>query len=486
MAQLDGVQSALEVIPKAMKVLELARHWRHSGRYNMKHVLYAGAAVLALSTGMASADNHLKFTPGEGDFNWASYDALKSIQLNGEQVTVFGPWLGPDQQLVEGVLAYFAEATGADVRYVGSDSFEQQIVVDAEAGSAPNVAVFPQPGLASDMAKRGFLSPLPAGTDDWVRENYAAGQSWVDLGTYAGPDGKDNLYGFFYKVDLKSLVWYSPENFDDAGYDIPQSMEELKALSDQIVADGGTPWCIGLGSGGATGWPATDWVEDMMLRTQPPEVYDGWVSNEIKFTDPRVVAAIDEFGAFARNDAYVAGGAGAVASTDFRDSPKGLFSSPPQCYMHRQASFIPAFFPEGTVVGEDGDANFFYFPSYASKDLGKPVLGAGTLWAITKDSPGAQALITFLESPIAHELWMAQQGFLTPHKGVNTDLYGSDALKGMGKILLGATTFRFDGSDLMPGAVGAGSFWTGMVDYAGGKPAAEVAKAIQDSWDAIK
>lgn len=422
----------------------------------MKNSLYVGVAAMALSSGMAFA----------------------------EQVTVFGPWLGPDQENVEAVLAEFASQSGHDVRYVGSDSFEQQIRVDAEAGSAANVSVFPQPGLAADMAKDGFLTPLAAGTGDWIVDNYAAGQSWVDLGTYAGSDGADALYGFFYKIDVKSLVWYVPENFEDAGYDVPTSMEDLKALSDQIVADGGTPWCIGLGSGGATGWPATDWVEDMMLRTQSPAVYDQWVSNEIPFDDPRVVAAIEEFGAFARNDTYVAGGAGAVASTDFRDSPKGMFSSPAQCYMHRQASFIPAFFPEGTVVGEDAD--FFYFPAYAGKDLGAPVLGAGTVFAITNDSPGAHELISYLQTPKAHEIWMARKGFLTPHKGVDANAFSDPTLRKMNEILLGATTFRFDGSDLMPGGVGAGTFWTGMVDYAGGKDAAAVAGEIQASWDALK
>ena len=135
-------------------------------------------------------------------------------------------------------------------------------------------------------------------------------------------------------------------------------------------------------------------------------------------------------------------------------------------------------------MGEDAD--FFYFPAYASKDLGKPVLGAGTLFAITDDSPGARALIEFLKSPIAHEVWMAQQGFLTPHKGVNADVYATDALRSMGDILLNATTFRFDGSDLMPGGVGAGSFWTGMVDYTGGRSATDVAGEIQSSWDALK
>ncbi|WP_114962961.1 ABC transporter substrate-binding protein [Tritonibacter mobilis] len=449
----------------------------------MKRVLMSAAAVTALVAGAATAQD-LIFPVGEGAFNWDSYAELEKIDLNGEQVTVFGPWLGPDQELVENVLAYFAAATGADVRYAGSDSFEQQIVVDAEAGSAPNVAVFPQPGLVSDMAKRGFVTPLGDETANWVRDNYAAGQSWVDLGSFSGPDGNDGLFGLFYKVDVKSLVWYNPENFEDFGYDVPQSMEDLKALTEQMVADGNIPWCIGLGSGGATGWPATDWVEDMMLRTQEPAVYDKWVSNEIKFDDPAVVGAIEEFGWFARNDDFVSGGAGAVASTDFRDSPKGLFSSPPQCMMHRQASFIPAFFPEGNEMGLDAD--FFYFPAYEGKELGNPVLGAGTIWSITNDSTGAQALMEFLKSPIAHEVWMAQQGFLTPLKSVNTDLYATDTLKKMGEILLSADTFRFDASDLMPGGVGAGSFWTGMVDYAGGKPAAEVAAEIQSSWDALK
>ena len=279
---------------------------------------------------------------------------------------------------------------------------------------------------------------------------------------------------------MKSLVWYVPDNFDDAGYEVPETMEDLKALTEQIVADGGTPWCIGLGSGGATGWPATDWVEDLMLRNSSPETYDKWISHEIPFNDPAVIEAINDFGWFAKNDKFVAGGAGAVASTDFRDSPKGLFTSPPQCYLHHQASFIPSFFPEGTQLGVDAD--FFYFPAYAGKDLGKPVLGAGTLAMITHDTPAARAFIAFLETPIAHEVWMAQSGFLTPFKGANPEAYGNDALKKQGEILLNSTTFRFDGSDLMPGAVGAGTFWTGMVDFVGGKSAEEVAGTIDASW----
>jgi alpha-glucoside transport system substrate-binding protein len=455
------------------------------GRIKMKIRFYAGVATLALLAGAAYGDGHQPFAIGEGDFSWDSYNEIADkYDLTGQTVEITGAWTGNEKEKVDKIFSYFESATGATVNYSGSDSFEQDIVISARSGSAPNLAAFPQPGLAADMASQGFLTPLADGSAEWIRDNFAAGQSWVDLGTYADADGNDQTYGLFYRVDVKSLVWYSPEAFDEAGYDIPETMEALKELTDQIVADGGTPWCIGLGSGAATGWPATDWVEEMMLRTQSPADYDAWVSNEMKFDDPKVIAAIDEFGYFARNDAYVDGGASAVANTDFRDSPAGLFAIPPKCYMHRQASFIPAFFPEGTVVGEDVD--FFYFPAYESKDLGKPVLGAGALFAITNPSEATNAFIEFLKAPISHELWMAQGGFLTPHKGVNPATYADDSLRAQGDILLNATTFRFDASDLMPGEIGAGAFWTGMVDYTTGKSAEEVAKGIQERWDAIQ
>ena len=452
----------------------------------MKTKLYAGVAAAALLAGPALADGHLVFAPGEGDFSWDAYNdyAANAPDLSGQTVTVFGPWLSPEDEIFSSMLAYFEEATGADVTYTGSDGFEQQIVIDAQAGSPPNIAVFPQPGLAANLASQGLLAPLGPDAASWVADNYAAGQSWVDLGTYANAEGNDEFYGFFYNVNVKSLVWYVPENFEDAGYELPDSMEDLIALSEEMIANGDTPWCIGLGSGPATGWPATDWVEDIMLRTQTPETYDMWVSNEIPFNDPKVLEAIETFGMFAKNDDMVAGGAGAVGSTDFRDSPAGLFSSPPQCFMHRQASFIPAFMPEDVVIGEDAD--FFYFPSFDGKDLGNPVLGGGTLMAVTDANDATMELMNFMQQPIAHEIMMAQTGFLTPHSGVNLDTYKDAALRGQGEILLNATTFRFDASDLMPGAVGAGTFWTGMVDYVGGASAQEVGDAIQNSWDALK
>jgi alpha-glucoside transport system substrate-binding protein len=451
----------------------------------MKFRLALGVAALALAlTTPAMAE--LKYKPGEdARFNWANFEDLKKVDLKGETLSIFGPWRGDDEAHIQVVLEYFREATGADVKYSSSENNEQQVVIDSQAGSPANISVLPQPGLIADLAGKGLLAPLTDADKAWMVENYGAGQSWVDIGTSKDKDGKPQFFGFSYKTDVKSLVWYSPDNFKDAGYEVPKTMEELIALSDKIVADGGKPWCIGLGSGGATGWPATDWIEDIMLRTQTPDVYDKWVTNEVKFTDPAVTGAFDIFGAFAKNDAYVDGGAAGVASTDFRDSPKGLFSTPPKCYMHHQASFIPSFFPEGTKMGVDAD--FFYFPTYASKpELGKPVLGAGTLFTITKDSKPARAFIEFLKLPLAHELWMADGGFLTPLKSANPAAYANDAARKQGEIMATASTFRFDGSDLMPGKIGAGAFWTGMVDFVGGKSSADTGAAIQKAWDEIK
>lgn len=453
----------------------------------MQKTFLATAAFIVLLSGSAfTAD--LKFAPGQdAKFNWKSYEDFKAAHadLKGQTLTIFGPWRGEDEALFQTVLAYFSDATGVNVRYSSSENYEQQIVIDTQAGSPPNIAILPQPGLLADLAAKGFLVPLGDETASWVKDNYGAGQSWVDLGSYKGKDGNKAYFAFPFKADVKSLVWYVPENFEEAGYKVPESMEDLFKLTDQIVADGGTPWCIGLGSGGATGWPATDWVEDLMLRTQPLDVYQKWTTNEVKFTDPAVVAAINEFGKFAKNEKYVSGGVAAVASTDFRDSPKGLFDIPPKCYLHHQASFVPSFFPDGTKVGTDVD--FFYMPTYAAKpELGKPVLGAGTLVTITKEAPAAKAFVDFLKTPIAHEVWMAQSSFLTPYKGVNVDTYANEQMKRQGEILTSATTFGFDGSDLMPGKIGAGAFWTGMIDFVGGKSADQVAADIQKAWDGLK
>ena len=449
-----------------------------------KSTLVSATALVIALGGTGALAQDLIHPIGEGDFSWDSYEAFAAqYDFTGQTVTVTGATTGDDANRYRNLYAYFTAATGAAVEYSGSESFEQDIVIASQAGGLPDVALFPQPGLAKDLAANGTL--VPVAEPEFMIENYAAGSSWRDLGTFPGADGETNVFGLFFGTDLKSLVWYSPEQFEEGGYEIPQTQEELMALSQQIVEDGGTPWCIGLGSGAATGWPATDWVEDMMLRTVPLEVYDQWVNHEIPFNDPRVVAAIEAYGAYALVPEFTPQGPEVVATTDFRDSPDGLFSFPPECYMHRQATFIPIFFPEGVVAGEDYD--FFYFPPFeANEELGRPLLGSGGLASQTNNDPATNAFIAFLGTPFAHEIMMSQGQFLSPHNDANLDIYTSDTQRQLGEILVNASSFRFDGSDLMPGEIGTNAFWTGMVDYTTGADAQSVADAIEERWLSIQ
>lgn len=445
---------------------------------------HAGIALAALAASATGAQE-LIYASGTAPFSWDAYEAFAAAHdYEGEVLVVTGASTGPDKDKLDNVFRYFEVATGADVRLSGSESFEQDIVISVQAGSKPDIAMFPQPGLARDLAGRGAIAPLGPETAAWFRETFAAGSSWADLATFAGADGQSRIYGMFFGTDVKSLVWYSPTTFAELGYEVPETLEELQSLTRQIVDDGGTPWCIGLAAGAATGWPATDWVEDMILRTQPPEFYDRWVAHEIPFDHSGVVAAIEEYGWFARNEAFTPSGPAGVVSTDFRESPDGLFEFPPECLLHKQASFIPNFFPDGVEVGRDVD--FFYFPAFAGKDLGRPVLGSGGLISVMNDSPAAHGFIEFLKTPFAHEVAVSQGQFLTPHLQADPDAYPSQTQRELGEILTGATVFRFDGSDLMPGEVGTDAFWTAMIDYTKGESAAAVAADIEARWSGLR
>jgi alpha-glucoside transport system substrate-binding protein len=452
----------------------------------LRHALMAMLATTALCTTTAYAAD--TFAPGSNPdrFSWKSLDDFKAAHgdLKGQSLTTWDAWNDEgDKTQWEEVLKVFSDATGVKVQDGSSKNYEEQARIDIQAGSPANITILPQPGLLADFAKQGKLTDLGEETTKFITDNFGAGSSWAALGQYAGPDGAKHQYGFPYKQEVKSLVWYVPDNFKEKGYEVPKSWEDLMALQDKIKADGGTPWCVGIESGGASGWPATDWIENLLLITQPPEVYDDWVAGKVKFSDPKVLAAMDLLGSIIQDDKNIAGGKAAVATTNFGDSPKGLFAVPPQCYLHKQASFITSFFPKGTVAEQDYD--FFYLPPMkAHAELGNPVEGSGNLVTITKDSPAARAFVQFLETPIAHEIWMAQTNgsFLSALKTVNTKAYSSDVLKRFGDILLNATTFRFDGSDLMPGAIGAGAFWTGMVDFANGKSSKDVAAEIDAAW----
>ena len=179
----------------------------------------------------------------------------------------------------------FEDATGAKVVYNGDKSFEQQLNVQVQAGNPPDVALLPQPGGMKNYASQGKLFPLPADIVANIDSNYGPG--WKEIGTAA--DGK--VYGVFHRVNLKGNVFYPKAAFDAKGYTVPEDVGRAQDPQDKMVADGTPAWCIGIESGAATGWPATDWVEQIMLRTVGKDGYDKWVNHEIPFTDPTVKTA---------------------------------------------------------------------------------------------------------------------------------------------------------------------------------------------------
>ena len=184
-------------------------------------------------------------------------------------MTVDGTQTDPDDQKMKCGWKAFEDATGITVNYIGNKEFEARISIAVDAGQAPDIADFPQPGLLRRFVEAGKIVDVntlhPGGLPDGDLQSELAGHGH-DEG--AERDRSRPVSGTARFV--KSLVWYPKDDFDKAGYKVPQTWDEMLALSDQIVADGDTPWCIGIESQAATGWPATDWMEDVMLRTTTP------------------------------------------------------------------------------------------------------------------------------------------------------------------------------------------------------------------------
>ena len=392
-----------------------------------------------------------------------------------KKVSVLGVWGGAEKDAFMKMVEPFEAATGIRVDFTGTRDLPAVLTTRVAAGNPPDVSVLPNPGQLQDLAKVGALVDLATFMDmSTVKSDYA--KTWLDLASYKG-----KLYGFFISADLKSLVWYSPKAFASAGYKVPKTWDELIALSDEIVGDGKAPWAIGLESGAASGWPGTDWIEDIMLRSTSPEVYDKWVGHEIPWTDSKVKRAFQLFGRIAQNEKYVYGGTTGELTTNFGDAPNALFTTPPNAYMHKQATFIKSFILKANpdlVAGVD--FSFFPFPPIDA-EYGIPALGAADLFSIFNDTPEAKALMRYLITPGAQEIWVAALGKLSANGRLNPNAYPDDLTRKAAEILVGAKTFRFDGSDLMPAAVGAGTFWSGILDYVGGENLDTVLETIEAS-----
>jgi alpha-glucoside transport system substrate-binding protein len=437
----------------------------------------AAATALALVAAACGDDNgDADADADDGDVE--SLEEGEEAPEGGEEgsISVLHALTGDtDTAGLRAAFAAFSEETGIQVTEQGSPDFEQLARSRVEGGNPPDIVLHPQPGLMRDLIDQELATPAT----DWVdldQLNNDMVDGLVELGEY-----NDEFYGLMVRLSLKSIVWYIPEFFEENGYEEPQTWEEMVELTDQIREDGTAPWCIGIESGDATGWVATDWIEDIMLRLHGGEVYDDWVENELPFDSPEVTEAIEDYmDPIWFTEGNVFGGPPNILQTGFGDSPLDMFNG--DCAMHRQASFAEGFFPEGSVVGEDVD--FFYLPEIEASGQGAPVLIAGDLATAYTDNPSNEAFFQYFSTPESGNEWGAEGAWLSPFTDFDTSNYADASLEAQGEIIADADFARFDASDMMPGAVGAGSFWTEMVNYvqSGGEDLQARLQAIDSSW----
>ena len=376
----------------------------------------------------------------------------------GGTVTVMGVWADEEADDFLAMVEPFEEQTGVDVEFERSRDLSGDLAERIQDGNPPDIAGLPGPGSLRQYVEQSALVPLDEVLDTArLQEEYPEG--FTELSKV-----DDQIYGLFTKASVKSLVWYRPDVFQERGYQVPETWEELQSLEQQIISEGATPWCIGVLSGQASGWPGTDWIEDLMLRTAGPETYDAWWEHTIPWTDPAVATAWESWGRIVDDPAMVYGGPTSILTTQPGDSSFPLFDEEPGCFLHRQASFITTFiideFPD-VQLGED--LNFFPFPPI-DEQYGNPLVVAGDLFGMFKDTPQARALMKYLASAEAQTIWAERGGFLAPNQAVSTDVYPDDITRQVAQMYVEAESVRFDASDLMPQAV-QDAFHSGILQF---------------------
>ena len=437
------------------------------------------AVGLGLAVALAACN---PTTSDEGSADKGNCTGLTQYgDLKGKTVAVYYPNVAPEDKAYKESFKRFERCTGARIKYEGTLELPAQLPVRVKAGTPPDIAAIPQPGLLATLVGTGKVKPAPDEVSQNVDKFY--GKDWRAYGTVNG-----KLYAAPSGANVKSLVWYSPATFKEKGYQIPQTFDDLMKLTDRIANDDrrAKPWCAGFGSGEATGWVGTDWLEDLLLRTAGPEVYDQWVKHEIPFNDPRVADALARVGAILKNPRYVNGGRGdvkSIATTTFQDAGQGIVDG--TCYLHRQASFYGAQWPKDTKVAPDGDVFAFYLPPI-DPAKGKPTLGAGDFIAAFTDRPEVRAFQTYLSTDTyANDKAKAtpEGGWVSANKGLDQDNLTNPIDKLSAQILQDPNAvFRFDASDQMPSAVGAGTFWKAMTSWITGRSDKETLDFIERSW----
>lgn len=387
---------------------------------------------------------------------------------------VFGVWQGVAADELRSVLSEFTAETGITTRYIGTSSVLDNLEERLAEGNPPDVAVVSQPAVVRDLFVNGYVLGLPDDVATVVDTNYRS--DVLELMRVAGVD-----VAVWLRASVKNLVWYVPELFVARGYEIPTTWADLSSLQSRMFEDGITPWCMGLAAFGASGWPGTDWVEQILLGAYPVDVYDAWVVGDVPFTDDRVRAAFDVYKTQALVPGFTRDGARGALGTLRTEAGLPLFDDPPGCAMYRQASFNAAELPADTEIGPEGDVNVFPFPGFEGID---PPLHAGGDFAVAlQDRPEVWALMAYFADPASAEVWDASGGLVAPHASFDTARYGESFARYVADLLRESASVRFDGSDLMPPDL-ATAFNEGILDLIATGDVEGVTQTLQEEAEA--
>jgi alpha-glucoside transport system substrate-binding protein len=445
-----------------------------------------GASVLALAACSSSSSSSSSSGGGSSPSSSSTGAALSGACAQFSPyagakgtVTIFGSIISPESNSLQKSWAQFEQCTGITINYTGSNTFESDLPVKVNGGNPPDLALIPQPGLLTQMVLVGAVKNPPAQT---VANEADWSQYWKTYGSVGG-----TFYAAPMSANMKSLVWYSPKYFAAHGYKVPTTWAGLMSLSAQIAKSGTTkPWCGGISSGTASGWPATDWLEEVVLGKYGAQVYADWISHKVKFASPQIEDAMTIVHNWMQNPAWVNGGFGSVqsiAGTTFQNAGFPILKN--QCAMLQQASFYEAQWPTGTKVSATGDVFAFKLPA-VNPAIPTPVEGGGEFVTAFSSDPATQAVQNYLSSPQwADSRIKVAPGWVSANQKVDQSLYTDPIDQISAKYLADPNaTFAFDASDAMPAAVGAGQEWKSMVSWfsSPNTPVATIAQQIDAAW----
>jgi alpha-glucoside transport system substrate-binding protein len=434
-------------------------------------VAAAALTTVALVTAGCSADPKTTAVSNDTGVDCAPFEEYQGHE--GKTVSLMRNVNNLDVVNLAAALRDFSDCTSIKVVTQPSKDVEGTVTKTAGTKEAPDLAIISQPGLLKDLASAGKMTPPAKEFTSTAAASYPK-----DLLAYATVNG--TLFAAPFASSVKSLVWYSPSAFSRAGYTVPQTWADFYTLSDRIRAAGVNPWCDGWESGGATGWPGTDWIEEAMLRLYGPEVYDQWIAHTIPFSDPRVAAAFDWVGRVLKTPGYVLNGMPSIATTGF--GVAGLPILAGKCYFYRMAAFYSSFFPRGTKIGPDGDIFAFYNPP-VDPGRGKPVEISGDYLAAFANRPEVAVVQRYMSSAEFGSRFIKQGLGIPSNSKIPLSEFTNPVEKLSVELLRDpSSVLRFDGSDLMPGAVGAGTFWTEITKWISGQPTAITVANVETSW----